>query len=235
MIQRICILLFPLIFFFKNSSQAQDQLFLRNGDGILDCYILSVSDSIILFRTLDPTDKHEYEIPYADTYGYLLEDAGRLQSAQDNASNFQLIFSHEKSKRHPKFSINRGLLFRLKNDTTLLPRRGRITSISADSIQLEMKRKHVLERVSFALNDIEMFGYTTKWTELATLIVIPASSVKEGSLQFYRKLLISKGWKWEVKSIAEHETRSLRGKRKFKPGQLLKLPKSVKKKSLRDK
>ena len=233
MIQVFRLFLLVVIFFIRSNVFAQDQIFLRNEDGFLDCYILQVNDSIIVFRTLDPKDKHEYEIPYADTYGFLLEDADRL-NATSNYSMYQLQFHHAKKKRRPDFSVNKGLIFKLKNDTSFLPHRGRITGITTDSIQLEMKRKRHLERLSFAIHDIEMFGYTTNWTELATLIAIPTSSLNEGALQFYRQLSISKGWILEIKKAPEQEVPYSRMKRKFRRGQLLKLPKSVSKKNRRD-
>ena len=233
MIQGLRLFLFAFICFIQSDMFAQDQIFLRNEDGFLDCYIIHVNDSIIVFRTLDPNDKHEYEIPYSDTYGFLLEDAGRLNSTAVQSMN-KLWFYHPKKKRHPHFSVNNGLIFKLKNDTTFLPHRGRITLITADSIQLEMKRKHQLERISYAIRDFEMFGYTTPWTEFATLIAIPTSSLNEGALQFYRQLSIAKGWTWEVKQAPEQEIPYTKMKRKFRPGQLLKLPKSVRKKNRRD-
>ena len=233
MIQAFRLFLLVVIFFIRSNVFAQDQIFLRNEDGFLDCYILQVNDSIIVFRTLDPNDKQEYEIPYADTYGFLLEDADRLNSTA-NYSLYRLQFHHPKKKRRPVFLVNKGLIFKLKNDTSFLPHRGRITGITSDSIQLEMKRKQHLERLSFAIRDIEMFGYTTNWTELATLIAIPTSSLNEGALQFYRQLSISNGWVWEIKKEPEPEVPYSRMKRKFRPGQLLKLPKSVNKKNRRD-
>ena len=233
MIQGFRLFLLLLIFCISGNVFAQDQIFLRNEDGFLDCYILHVNDSIIVFRTLDPNDKQEYEIPYADTYGFLLEDADRL-NATSNYSMYQLQFHHAKKKRRPVFSVNKGLIFKLKNDTSFLPHRGRITGITSDSIQLEMKRKHHLERLSYAIRDIEMFGYTTNWTELATLIAIPTSSLNEGALQFYRQLSISKGWVWETTKTPEQEVPYSRMKRKFRRNQLLKLPKSVSKKNRRD-
>jgi hypothetical protein len=147
---------------------------------------------------------------------------------------YRLQFHHPKKKRRPVFTVNKGLIFKLKNDTSFLPLRGRITGITSDSIQLELKRKQHLERLSFAIRDIEMFGYTTNWTELATLIAIPTSSLNEGALQFYRQLSISKGWVWEIKKEPEPEVPYSKMKRKFRPGQLLKLPKSVSKKNRRD-
>ena len=234
MIQRFCLVVLLFLMYSPDRLLAQDQIFLRSGDGILDCYIMSVNDSVIVFRTLDPNDTNEYEIPYADTYGFLMEDLSQLQNS-DFLPKYRLIFSHPKKRRHPQFSVDKGMLFRLKNDTMLLPRRGRITALTPDSIQLEIKRKRVLERLSFALNDIEMFGYTTMWTEIATLIVIPTSSVKEGTLQFYRQMSLTHGWSWEVKPILEQPVPLRKMKRKFRPGQLLKLPKSVKRKTPRDK
>jgi hypothetical protein len=233
MIQGFRLFLLVFIFIIRSNIFAQDQIFLRNEDGFLDCYILQINDSIIVFRTLDPNDKHEYEIPYADTYGFLLEDADRLNSTS-SYSMYRLQFHHPKKKRRPVFYVNKGLIFKMKNDTSFLPLRGRITGITSDSIQLEMKRKQHLERSSFAIRDIEMFGYTTNWTELATLIAIPTSSLNEGALQFYRQLSISKGWVWEIKKEPEPEVPYSRMKRKFRPGQLLKLPKSVSKKNRRD-
>lgn len=233
MIQVFRLFLLLVIFFIRSNVFAQDQIFLRNDDGFLDCYILQVNDSIIVFRTLDPNDKQEYEIPYADTYGFLLEDADRLITTSNN-STYQLQFHHPKKKRRPVFSVNNGLIFKLKNDTSFLPHRGRITGITTDSIQLEMKRKQHLERISYAIRDIEMFGYTTNWTELVTLIAIPTSSLNEGALQFYRQLSISKGWVWGITKTPEQEVPYSKMKRKFSPGQLLKLPKSVSKKNRRD-
>lgn len=233
MIRDFRLFLLVVIFFIRSNVFAQDQIFLRNEDGFLDCYILQVNDSIIVFRTLDPNDKHEYEIPYADTYGFLLEDADRLNSTA-NYSMYRLQFHHPKKKRRPVFTVSKGLILKLKNDTSFLPLRGRITGITSDSIQLELKRKQHLERLSFAIRDIEMFGYTTNWTELATLIAIPTSSLNEGALQFYRQLSISKGWVWEIKKEPEPEVPYSKMKRKFRPGQLLKLPKSVSKKNRRD-
>jgi hypothetical protein len=233
MIQGFRLFLLFVIFLIRSNVFAQDQIFLRNEDGLLDCYILHVNDSIIVFRTLDPNDKHEYEIPYADTYGFLLEDVDRL-NALSNYSMYQLQFHHAKKKRRPVFSVNNGLIFKLKNDTSFLPHRGKITGITSDSIQLEMKRKFHIVRLSFAIRDIEMFGYTTNWTELATLIAIPSSSLNEGALQFYRQLTLSKGWVWETTKIPEQEVPYSEMKKKFRPGQLLKLPKSVSKKNRPD-
>jgi hypothetical protein len=233
MIQVFRLFFLVVIFFIRSNVFAQDQIFLRNEDGFLDCYILLVNDSIIVFRTLDPNDKQEYEIPYADTYGFLLEDADRLITTS-NYSMYQLQFQHPKKKRRPVFSVNKGLIFKLKNDTAFLPHRGRITGITTDSIQLEMKRKQHLERISYAIRDIDMFGYTTSWTELVTLIAIPTSSLNEGALQFYRQLSISKGWVWSIIKVPEQEVPYSRMKRKFRPEQLLKLPKSVSKKNRLD-
>jgi hypothetical protein len=213
MIRDFRLFLLVVFFFILSNVSAQDQIFLRNEDGFLDCYILQVNDSIIVFRTLDPNDKQEYEIPYADTYGFLLEDADRLNSTA-SYSMYRLQFHHPKKKRRPVFLVNKGLIFKLKNDTSFLPHRGRITGITSDSIQLEMKRKQHLERLSFAIRDIEMFGYTTNWTELATLIAIPTSSLNEGALQFYRQLSISNGWVWEIKKEPEPEVPYSRMKRK---------------------
>lgn len=232
MIESLRLILFASIFLIQYNLLGQDQIFLRNEDGFLDCYIIQVNDSIIVFRTLDPSDKNEYEIPYADTYGFLLEDAGRLNSSAVLTMN-KLWFNHPKKKRRPHFSVNNGLIFKLTNDTTFLPNRGRITLITADSIQIEMKKKHQLERISYAIRDFEMFGYTTAWTEFATLIAIPTSSLNEGAMQFYRQLSITKGWTWEVKRALDQEVPYTKMKRKFRPGQLLKLPKSVKKKNRR--
>jgi hypothetical protein len=48
-----------------------------------------------------------------------------------------------------------------------------------------------------------MLGYTTFWTELATIIVIPTSTGNEGSLQFYRKMHLNKGWQWNTELVNE--------------------------------
>lgn len=230
---RSLFILFCFIFSFSIAGWAQDQIFLKNGDGVLDCFIISVSDSLITFRTLDSEDKTEYEIPYSDTYGFLLEDPMKLQAAEMMYSN-ELWISHPRKKRHPILKPGKTMLYRLKSDTLLFPKRGKIIGLSADSMQVELKRRKKVEHIQIAVDDVAMFGYTTFMTEMLTLIIIPASSVAEGSLQIYRKLPASKGWTWKVMPPGEEQLSQRKYRRKFRKGQLLNLPKSVRKKTLRD-
>ncbi|MEX1187769.1 MAG: hypothetical protein WED33_00820 [Bacteroidia bacterium] len=214
-------------------SLAQDQIFLKNGDGILDCYIIGITDSVITFRTLDQADKSEYEIPNSETYGFLLEDPLKLQAAEMMFQN-ELFFSHPSKKRAPVIKTGKTIIYRLKADSIFLPRRGKLVSLTADSMQIETRKRKEVERVAIALNDISSFGYTTFVTELFSLITIPASSIREGSLQFYRKLRLEKGWVWRVMPPGEDVLSQRKYRRKFRKGQLLNLPKSVRKKTLRD-
>jgi hypothetical protein len=220
---------------FMNSliGKSQDQIFLRNGDGILDCFILSVDDSIITFRTLDQNDKTEYEIPNSDTYGFLLEDPGRLLAIELTYQN-TLAFSHPKKHRKPILKPGKTVIYRLKSDTLFIPRRGKMISLSADSMVVEFIRRKKIERIPIALNDIAMFGYTTLMTELITLVVVPTSSARDGTMQIFRKLSLKNGWVWKVLPPGEEELSHRKYRRKFRKGQLLNLPKSVRKKTLRD-
>jgi hypothetical protein len=227
-----------LIFLFLHTIQggilrAQDQIFLRNGDGILDCFIVAVNDSLITFRILDKNDKNEYEIPYNDTYGFLLEDPSRIQAAESIFQN-QLHFRHNKKTRQPVIKPGRTIIYKLKTDSLLLPRRGKLISLTFDSMQVELSRRKETHRVSVALEDAAAFGYTTAFTEILTLIVFPVSTLKDGSVQFYRRLSLKQGWTFKVMPPGEDLINQKKYLRKFRKGQLLNLPKSVRKKTIRN-
>jgi hypothetical protein len=224
-----------VVFFFccTANSLAQDQIFLKNGDGILDCYIIEVSDSVITFRILDQSDKNEYEIPNSETYGFLLEDPSKLLASEMIFHN-ELFFSHPSKKRKPVIKTSKTIIYRMKSDTVFLPRRGKLISLTADSMQVELSKRRQIDRVNVALKDVSSFGYTTFFTQFFTLIAVPSSSIKEGSLQIYRKLSLDKGWQWKVMPPGEEVLSQRKYKRKFRKGQLLNLPKSVRKKALRD-
>ncbi|MEZ5172692.1 MAG: hypothetical protein R2850_04100 [Bacteroidia bacterium] len=211
----------------------QDQIFLRNGDGILDCFILDVNDSIITFRTLDKEDKNEYEIPFSDTYGFLLEDPKRIQDAEMIFQN-ELHFKHPKKRRGPVLKPGKAVIYKLKSDSLLLPRRGKMISLTFDSMQVEHKRRKEIERISIALEDVAAFGYTTTFTQMLTLIVLPTSALKDGSVQIYRRLSLKQGWVWKVMPPGEEALNQRKYRRKFRKGQLLNLPKSVRKRALRN-
>ncbi len=216
----------------SNTALAQDQIFLKNGDGILDCYIIGVSDSVLTFRTLDQADKNEYEIPNSETYGFLLEDPSKLRASEMMFQN-ELFFSHPSKKRKPVIKTGKTIIYRIKSDTIFLPHRGKLISLTADSMQVELKKRRQIERVYVALKDVSSFGYTTSFTQIFTLAAIPSSSIKEGSLQIYRKLSLGKGWEWKVMPPGEEVLSQRKYRRKFRKGQLLNLPKSVRKKALR--
>lgn len=222
-----------LFFLCSFNATAQDQIFLRNGDGMLDCFILSVDDSVITFRTLDQEDKTEYEIPNSDTYGYLLEDPGRLQAIEQTYQN-SLVFNHTKKHRSPRLKPGKTVIYRLKSDTLFLPRRGKMISLTADTMFVETIKRKKVDRFPIALDDVVMFGYTTFMTELLTLVVVPASSTRDGTMQIFRKLSLLKGWTWKVMPPGDEELSHRKYRRKFRKGQLLNLPKSVRKKTLRD-
>jgi len=213
--------------------RAQDQIFLKNGDGILDCFIVAVNDSLITFRILDKNDKNEYEIPYTDTYGFLLEDPSRVQAAELIFQN-ELHFKHRKKLRKPVLKPGKSIIYKLKNDSLLLPRRGKIISLTFDSMQVEHSRRKEIYRLSVALDDVAAFGYTTTFTEIITLIVLPVSALKDGSVQIYRRLSLKHGWTYKVMPPGEELINQKKYIRKFRKGQLLNLPKSVRKKALRN-
>jgi len=209
---------------------AQDQIFLRSDEGILDCYIIHINDSVIFFRTLDPSDVSEYEILIRETYGYVLEDGNKQQQAVLKELEFFIKCWHPDKKRKINFREEKGIYFRMKLDTSLFARRGKIVQLSPDTVWIEQKKKGKLERNPYLFTDFEMLGYTTFWTELATLIVIPTSTVREGSLQFYRTMSLNKGWQWEME-VAKEVLDEKKIKRRYRPGKLNKLPKSVKRKN----
>lgn len=214
-----------------NKLNAQDQIFLKNNDGILDCYIININDSTIIFRTLDADDKNEYEIPNDDTYGFILEDPKKLQETFVQFAN-QLHFYHPNKRRVPVLKPGKAVIYRLKSDTVFFPRRGKMISLTADSMTVELKKRKQVERLSISLDEVNMFGYTTFFTEILTLIAVPSKSVSEDKLQIFRKLTLLKGWTWKVMPPGEDELMKKKYRRKFRRGQLLKLPMSVKKKQL---
>lgn len=225
---------FWLAFFVSlNQLNAQDQIFLKNNDGILDCYIININDSTIIFRTLDANDKNEYEIPNDDTYGFILEDPKKLQETFVQFAN-QLHFYHPDKKRIPVLKPGKAVVYRLKSDTIFFPRRGKMVSLTADTMTVELKKRKQVERINIGLDEVIMFGYTTFFTEILTLIAVPSKSVSEDKLQIFRKLSLLKGWTWKVMPPGEDELMKKKYRRKFRRGQLLKLPKSVKKKQLRE-
>jgi len=209
---------------------AQDQIFLRSDEGMLDCYIIQMNDSMLIFRTLDPSDTTEYEILIRETYGYVLEDGSKQQSILTKEREYYLRCWHPDKKRKINFKEEKGIYFRLKTDTSLFARRGKIVQLATDTLWIEQKKKGKLERNPYLLADLEMLGYTTFWTELATLIIIPTSTVKEGSLQFYRSMHLNKGWNWKMEMV-NNAIDEKKIKRRFRPGKSFKLPKSVKRKT----
>jgi hypothetical protein len=209
---------------------AQDQVFLRSDEGMLDCYIININDTVIIFRTLDPSDTTEYEIPIRDTYGYVLEDVNMHKQLVSKEQEYYIKSWNEKKRRQVLLKEEKGIYFRMKSDTSLFPRRGKIVQLHPDTVWIEQKKKGKLERNPYLFTNFEMLGYTTFWTELATLIVIPTSTVKEGSLQFYRKMTLNKGWQWKMELVNEAIAEK-KIKRRYRPGKSFKLPKSVKRKT----
>ena len=160
--------------FGAHALNAQDQIFLRNGDGVMECIILESNDSVIVFRTLDPTDLHEYEISVSAIYGFLLEDPSR-GSMVAAPVNYLMEFQHTRKKRKPMFKEGNTILFRQWGDSSEMPRSARIIEIHQDSIQLELKTRRVPERLWFRWSAFQSFGYKTVFTESMTLSLAPVS------------------------------------------------------------
>lgn len=192
------VILCALLMLFASRLVAQDHIFLRNDEGTLECFILEANDSVIVFRTLDPNDRQEYEIAVSDIYGFLLENPEVLQQVATIQKTWQLEFKHPSKKRRPTFREGNSILFKLNTDTLEMPRSARITDINQDSIQLEFRRKRVPERITYGLNQIQSFGYKTPLTEIFTLLIAPVSALQDGSFFFYRKLLPVDGWEYSV-------------------------------------
>jgi hypothetical protein len=183
---------------FASQLRAQDHIFLRNDEGTLECFILEANDSLIVFRTLDPNDKQEYEIAVSEIYGFLLENPEMLQTTANVQKTWQLEFRNSGKRRKPTFREGNSILFKLIGDTLEMPRSAKITDIQPDSIQLEVRRKRVPERITYGFNQFASFGYRTPLTEVVTLIVAPVSALQDGSFFLYRKLLLEEGWTFEV-------------------------------------
>jgi hypothetical protein len=215
---------------FEGNLMAQDHIFLREDDQVIDCIIISASDSVIVFRILDLTDTHEYEISTADIYGFLLDDPQREQL---KSVDYQMEFFHPSIKRKPIFRIRNTLLFRLQGDTAAMPSKGKITDISCDSVQLEIKINRKTERIFYSWNEFQSFGYTTLYTEILTLILAPVDALQSGSFFFYRKLDLKDGWKRKC-SEAPDEVSKLILKKYPTRGKKIRLPQYVKRKSRRN-
>jgi len=188
---------------FEAQLVAQDHIFLRNDEGTLECFIIEANDSLIVFRTLDPNDKQEYEIAVSEIYGYLLENPDMFQQVAAAQKTMQLEFRHTSKRRRPTFREGNSILFKLNKDSLEMPRPAKITDITQDSIQLELRRKRVPERITYGLNQIQSFGYKTPLTEVITLVIAPVSALKDGSFFLYRKLLPEDGWVFAVKEGKE--------------------------------
>jgi hypothetical protein len=215
---------------FEGNLMAQDHIFLREDDQVIDCIIISASDSVIVFRVLDLNDTHEYEISTADIYGFLLDDPQREQL---KSVDYQMEFFHPTIKRKPIFRIRNTLLFRLQGDTAAMPSKGKITDISCDSVQLERKINRKTERFYYGWNEFHSFGYTTLYTEVFTLILAPVDALQSGSFFFYRKLEPESGWKRKC-AEAPDEVSKLILKKYPTRGKKIRLPQYVKRKSKRN-
>lgn len=209
---------------------AQDHIFLREDDQVIDCIIVSATDSLIIFRVLDLSDTHEYEISTADVYGYLLDDPQREQL---KSVDYQMEFFHPTIKRKPIFRLRNTLLFRLVGDTAAMPSKGKITDITCDSVQLERKINRKTERVYYSWRSFESFGYTTLYTEIFTLILAPLDALQTGSFFLYRKLDPKEGWQRKC-SEAPDEVSKLILKKYPTRGKKIRLPQYVRRKSKRN-
>ena len=209
---------------------AQDHIFLREDDQVIDCIIVSATDSLIIFRVLDLSDTHEYEISTSDIYGFLLDDPQREQL---KSVDYQMEFSHPRIKRKPIFRLKNTLLFRLQGDTSAMPSKGKITDINCDSVQLERRINRKTERIYYRWSEFESFGYTTIYTELFTLILAPVDALQTGSFFFYRKLDPKDGWLRNC-SEAPDEVSKLILKKYPTRGKKIRLPQYVRRKSKRN-
>lgn len=191
-----------IIVFFLSYVQScclfgQDKLFLRDNDIILDCYILQADDSLIVFRLADVDSKTIYEIPYAATYGFVLEVKKDLETTKAPL-DLAFQFSHPEKKRKPIIRTQNTIIFKLKTDSSFYPRSGTLVFVDADSMQVEFKKRKHVHRTSFSIEDVQWFAYTNVITELMTLIIFPISSNNDPYARFYRKLDLRKGWKHEL-------------------------------------
>jgi len=224
------LLLFLGMLFAAAGLKAQDHVLLKNGDGILECYIIHINDSIITFRTLDPADTYEYEIPVSATYGFLLQNPEDQQEILDSRQHNKLVLMLPRKRRERIFFENQSLTFRLTGDTSLYSRKGKIIQISPDSIQLEIRKKKITERISYALKDFSEFGYTTIWTEIASWVILPISVLQDGSMKFYRRLSVESGWQVKIEPEPESDKVKKRVKRNGHGRKSLQLPAIVKRK-----
>jgi hypothetical protein len=209
-------------------TNAQDHLLLKNEDGILECYITQINDSIIKFRTLDPADTYEYEISVSETYGYLLENPKYLPEILYKKQHNKLLLKHLKKNRERIFFENQSMVFKLSKDSGAIARKGKIIEITADSIQLEIRKKRITERLNFAIHDISEFGYTTLWTEIASLIILPVSALQDGTMRFYKNLTRKAGWQTHIEPEPQPDLVKKRVKRNGHGRKSIQLPAVVK-------
>jgi hypothetical protein len=205
--------------------RAQDLIFMREDDEILECIILQTSDTSIVFRLMDPQDDQEYEVLSKLTYGFLLESEAISKGLK--SERYQFEFYHATIKRRPLFREGNSVLFRLADDTASMPRRARIIELGCDSIILETRKKRIPQRLVFSSNAIREFGYTTPLTEVLTVLIAPVSALKDGSFFFYRKLDLKNGWGFKC-NRAPDEVARLILKRYPKKIKRQRLPKAVK-------
>jgi hypothetical protein len=207
---------------------AQDLIFMREDDEILECIILQTSDTSIVFRLMDPQDEQEYEVLSQLTYGFLLESEAISKGLK--SERYQFEFYHTTKKRRPLFREGNSVLFRLANDTSAMPRRARIIELGCDSIVLETRKKRIPHRIAYSTGAFREFGYTTPLTEALTLLIAPVSALKDGSFFFYRKLNLQEGWGFNCNRAPDEVSRLIL-KRYPKKIKRQRLPKTVRKKS----
>ncbi|MCC6769292.1 MAG: hypothetical protein IT240_09635 [Bacteroidia bacterium] len=197
--------------------KGQDQIFLRHNNEVVYCFIIHANDSLIVFRSAEPADTTTYEIQFTDTYGFLLEKPAEMTKGAKTAG-MQMRLYHPDKKRNHTYRENSHFIFSLLNDSLRYPRQGKITRISHDSIEVETSVRHKKDRLMFALNDFEEFGYTTGFTEILSLIVFPFPWDKNPGDFFYRHMPPAKGWQLQVLSDSPRKIKKRVKWKRIRPG-----------------
>lgn len=208
------LLMAVLILLFTHKSQAQDYIFLRTSDAILPCIILSANDSIIVYRTLDPSDLNLYSISVSEIYQYVLEDPKTKMLELGDTLAWTIRIKHPKKKERV-LKIGQSIVFQTQTDSGEYYRRGAIYEMNTDSFTIEIKQRKDLFYEQYAIDDIVFFGYSNIWTEVLSWLVFPIESVSSGADAFYVKSRVSDGWTYTTQS-------------KFKPYPIKKVKKSRK-------
>ena len=188
----------------------------------MDCSIIHATDSLIFFQMLTPEDFEVYSIPISDTYGYVLENPLEKQKEKLRAENFLVVKNGNTKYEFPE---GKGIIYGLFSDSVYFPRRGKISDLVNDSIEIEQKFKRKIRRIAIPLNKFSFLGISTPMQDFISFVVFPFPKENVSSVHLFTEMSIKDGWTYQIES----KFVNLPKKKKKRKQKFIRLPVSVKK------